>query len=192
MLNTDELVRISAAAVVSRLEPGNSAAIQILRRGLESEEVKVAMVACDTFGQLGLKSPEVIRLLIGVLDDVRCDGRLAALNALWNIGATGEPRFESIRSIADDERNREYLRGHALTVLGAITKGKTRAISILLSALVSPAPEIVHGAVCGLVEVGLAEARIVDGLTNLVASENERHSSHRDGRNIETGNRRFD
>jgi len=41
------------------------------------------MVACDTFGQLGLKSPEVIRLLIGVLDDVRCDADLQPLNALW-------------------------------------------------------------------------------------------------------------
>jgi len=63
------------------------------------------------------------------------------------------------------------------TVLGAITKGKTRAISILLSALVSPAPEIVHGAVCGLVEVGLAEARIVDGLnkSGRIGNEDIRH-----------------
>jgi HEAT repeat protein len=134
----DAKIRVEAARRLAELGPEARPAARALKKALKDDEPWVRKNAVLALGKLGKDGRDLVRKAVfDVLRDTDADVRLAALQALANLGAPASEELPTLLSLLHESRRRQELKAclplmRSLATLGAEAKDAVGDLRALL------------------------------------------------------------
>jgi hypothetical protein len=127
------LVRMSAAAALLRIAPGNSRPIGILTEGLSSSDAVVRRHAARAAGLAGPLAAALAGRLAALLSDSDELTRVAALEAIATLGASAAGAMDAVVKLLDDPQSASDA-ADALGRMGLAARPAQKRLAQMLSA----------------------------------------------------------
>jgi HEAT repeat protein len=153
--DTSSIARMSAAAALLRISPKDARPVEVLRRGLASEDTIIRRHAARAAGMAGPAAAPLSGRLAELLTDKDEQARLAALQAISTLGRSAAPAMEAVVKLLDDPQ----MAADAADALGRMGDAARPALKRMAELLSSQSPALRWAAVRGMSQIGGDDAK---------------------------------
>lgn len=162
-----------AAIALSRSHTAELEAFRILETCLNSQESEgdnINELAAAALLQMGIQQRPALDAIRRRFNEFPPLVLRHFLVAAYKIGPGASGLFDLMATTLTDNSQEAQIRQWCASALGSVTRGSNRATPLLLTALRSPDPLVLHGASLGLAASGDVPSAVCDILSNRLAT----------------------
>jgi HEAT repeat protein len=167
----DEAVRVFAASAALAGGSQQVGHVRIVREGLGSENVGLALAAANALLGAKVWQQEAMRRVAEMLSGNDTQAQYAAMSVLRQCGGAAHGVARRVIGYMSDRSRPVEHRAYAAEVLGAIAGGSEAASEALLALLDSKVPMIIRGAISALTENGAPSSKAVARIAQCLSGD---------------------